>query len=134
MLKETLIYDVGEEVIYQNAAHIEKGVIEKISKSPKTHAIQYHITFKDNRIVVPDIIRSPTQETDIAAIPIHSKDFLEQSILLTEEELRHIQNPLPLTSLEKEWIQLHDKYGHMSFRKMDQLVQNNMLPNKFKMF
>ena len=51
---------------------------------------------------------------------------------MTDEELQYLKHPLPQTPLEKEWMQLHDKYGHMSFRKMDQLVQNNMLPNKFK--
>ena len=108
--------------IYQNAGHIEKDIIEQIAKSTSTQAIQYHIKFKDNRVVVSgvDNIRSPEQDTDILN---DAKDFLGQSNFFTEEELRHLQYSLPLTSVEKEWIQVHDKYRHISFQHIDRLVK-----------
>ena len=61
LLRKALIYDVGEEIVHQKAAHVEKGVIEKITTSPITNALQYHIKFKDNGLIVSgaDSIRAP---------------------------------------------------------------------------
>ena len=51
---------------------------------------------------------------------------------LTEDDIQNLKHPLPLTKLEQEWLNIHDQYGHISFREMDRLVENIMIPSKFK--
>ena len=130
---DELLYQIGEVVVYQNAAHVEKEVIEKVSYEGDLMVPNYHITFKDNRKIttIADNIRT-ADETDMATIPMNPKQFIEHSKMLTEDEIKSLQHPLPLTKLEREWIKLHDRYGHMSFTEMDKLVTNNMLPKKFQ--
>ena len=50
-LKDQILYDVGEEVVYQNVDHIEKGVIERITSKTNMNVPEYHVKFKDNRVV-----------------------------------------------------------------------------------
>ena len=64
--------------------------------------------------------------------PIKPREFLKHSLHLTEEDIQKLKHPLPLTKMEREWLDIHDQYGHLSFREMDRLVENNMLPVKFK--
>ena len=42
---DKLLYLIGEEVLYQNAAHIEKGVIENVSYEGDMKVPHYHITY-----------------------------------------------------------------------------------------
>ena len=79
-----------------------------------------------------DLLRSTTLDNDLATIPAAPRDFLEQAKHLAEGDLQFIQNQIPLTPLEQEWISLHNKYGHMSFNQMDRLVQNSVSPDKLK--
>ena len=105
-----LLYHIGEEVVYQNAAHVEKGIIKRVSYKGDMKIPHYHITFKDNRKIttIADNIRT-ADETDMATIPTNSKQFIEYSKMLTEDEIKSLQHPLPLTKLEREWIKLHDR-------------------------
>ena len=129
---DRLLYYIGEEVMYHNAAHVEKGIIENITYNGDMKIPTYHIKFKDNREVrSPAEMLKSTDKTDMATIPINPKDFVENSKMLTVEELKNLNHPLPLSKLEKEWIRMHDKYGHLSFAEMDKLVINNVLPKKF---
>ena len=118
---DKLVYQIREEVLYQNVAHVEKGVIEKISYEGDMKVPHYHITFKDSRKIksISDNLRS-ADETDMATIPTSPKQFIEHSKMLTEEDIKNLQHPLPLTKLEKEWIKIHDRYGYMSCTEMDE--------------
>ena len=78
------------------------------------------------------MLKSP-DETDMATIPTNPKDFVEILKMLTVEEIKNLNHPLPLSKLEKEWIRMHDKYRHLSFAEMDKLMCNNILPKKFEM-
>ena len=60
------------------------------------------------------------------------KQFIDHSKMLAEDDIKNAQYLLPLTKLERKWIQLHDRYGHMSFTEMYKLVTNNMLTKKFQ--
>ena len=42
-------YQYGEEVLYKNAEHVEKGVIENIKRDIETKKILYDIKFRDDR-------------------------------------------------------------------------------------
>ena len=128
------LYDVGEDILYKNEDHVENGIIDKITKSHKNSLeLDYHIKFKDNRKVVTtkDHIQS-IDETDVATVPISTKDYKHHEQCLTQTEIQLLKNPLPLSEMEREWKLIHDKLGHLSFTKMDRLVKNNLLPSKFK--
>ena len=126
--RDQLLYDVEEDIIYQNSDHIKKGIIERITYENDMKIPHYHIKFKDNRMVKvkADNLRCPTSENNLATVPITPQDYLDQPKNLIEEDLQFVQNPTPLTSLEQEWLSLHNKYGHLSFTQMDKLVENNM--------
>ena len=126
------LYECGEEILYKNAEHVEKGIIEAINKDDVNNNVLYEIKFRDDRKVTAfqDNIKAP-DETDLSVVPNDANDFLQSSKCLTKEELNLIQHPHPLIPLQKEWKTVHDQYGHLLFAKMDLLVQNNMLPKKF---
>ena len=71
-------------------------------------------------------------ETDVATIPIQIQDFSEYQRCLTQKEIQMLKNPVPLTKLERDWKLMHDKLGHLTFATMERLVENNMLPSKFR--
>ena len=98
------LYGVGEEIIYQNSDHVEKGIIEKMTYDNDIKIPQYHVKFKDKRMAKAraDTQRCPKSENDLATIPTTPKDFLEQVQYLTEEDLRFTQNPTSLTSFKQE--------------------------------
>ena len=127
-------YKVGEEVLYKNVDHMEKGVIDKISTSdgPHNNAL-YHIKFRDNRCISTsaDCIQA-NDETDVASIPISGEEYNQHAKCLTEQEIKLLKHPLPLLPIEREWKVLHDNLGHLSFSMMDRLVENNILPRKFR--
>lgn len=64
-------YDVGEEVLYKNKDHIEKGIIEDISLLDYSNTPSLTVKFHDSRKVQahPDQI-STSEENDVADIPI----------------------------------------------------------------
>ena len=70
-------------------------------------------------------------ETSLASIPKKPGDFMEQTKSLKKEDLHHIAHELPLRALETEWLRLHDKLSHMLYAQMDEMVKQNLLPNKF---
>ena len=43
-----------------------------------------------------------------------------------------LKNPYKLTKLGKEWMTLHDQYGHLSSKEMEDLVAFEVFPSKFK--
>ena len=58
-------------------------------------------------------------------------EFVEHAKCLTEDDLRLLQHPVPLTRLQKEWKVVHNNCGHLPFAQMDKLVQHKILPQKF---
>ena len=50
-MKDQLLYNVGEEVVYSNSDHVEKGIIERIENKNDYNVPEYVVKFKDNRIV-----------------------------------------------------------------------------------
>ena len=113
-------YDVGEEIVYKNSDHVEKGVIEAIRYNNKTGAPVVDVKFRGGRRLESalDTI-SALDETDITNLPYTSNDFVEHAKCLTSDELQQLQHPLPLTKLERQWKILHDKFGHIPFSDMD---------------
>ena len=132
-LKEKVMYKCGEEVLYKNQDHVEKGVIEKIVFDEVTKKINYDVKFRDDRKITAheDNILS-NDETDVSLLPNEAKEFISTARCLTAEEIRMIKEPPVLSNIEKEWKSIHDQYGHLPFASMDKLVTNNILPSKFK--
>ena len=126
-------YKIGEEVLYKNNDHVEKGVIERICLDKQLQDYKFDIKFKGGQKVITsrDSIMA-LDETDVSQIPYTSEEFLQHAKCLTAEELDLIKRPLPLSPVQREWKVLHDKLGHMSFRDMDKLVTHGCLPQKFK--
>jgi len=127
-------YECGEEIVYKNGEHVEAGIIESIKVNDKADSILYSITFRDDRKVTanPNNILA-SDETDVSIVPTTTQDFVHHSKCLTKEEIELIRHPHPLSKLQKEWkTAIHDQFGHLPFAKMDWLVENNMLPAKFK--
>jgi len=126
-------YECGEEIVYKNGEHIEAGIIESIKVNDKADSILYNITFRDDRKVTANADNIlANDETDVSIVPTSTQDFVQQSKCLTAEEIKLIRHPHPLSKLQKEWKTIRDQFGHLPFAKMDQLVENNMLPAKFK--
>ena len=126
-------YKHGEEVIYKNEDHVEKGIIEDVYRDPSTKDILYEIKFRDDRRLktFKENIMAKG-ETDVSLLPNEVSDFIHQSKCLTADEVEMIRNPKKLTNLQKEWKIIHDQYGHLPFSMMDKLVENNLLPGKYK--
>ena len=119
--------------MYKNADHIESGFIKSISKDKNKNVPIFNITFKGDcqieaqmdQILVPD-------ETDIGNIPVSTEDFLEAAEHLTADDIKLIQSPEILSTLQIEWKMLHDRHGHTPFSDMDRLAECGILPGKFK--
>ena len=94
-------YDVGEEVLYKNKDHVEKGIIEGIKLLDYSNTPEITVKFRDTRKATahPDQI-STSEETDAADIPISPQEFLENAIHLSEDDLQKLKNPNQLTDLE----------------------------------
>ena len=125
-------YKIGEEVLYKNNDHVEKGVIENICIDKQLNDYKINVKFRGGRKI--DANRDnimALDETDVSQVPYTSQEFLQHAKCLTAEELDLLKHPLPLTPLQKEWKVLHDKLGHISFRDMDKLVHHGCLPRKF---
>ena len=73
-----ILFGVGEDVIYQNLDHVEKGIIERITYENKLQIPHFHIKFKDNRVVKihANNLHYQTLENDFATLPITLTDFL----------------------------------------------------------
>ena len=90
------------------------------------------IKFGDGRRVEASLDNVMAEdETDISVIPLTATEFVEHAKCLTEEDIKLLQHPVPLTKLQKEWKVLHDYYGHLPFAQMDKLVKHQILPQKF---
>ena len=75
--KDQILYDVGEEVLYHNAGHVETGIVENIKPKKYVHTPEYQIKFKDNRSVNTSADHIKTKdENDLASIPIKPEEFL----------------------------------------------------------
>ena len=126
-------YKIGEEVTYKYDDHVEKGIIDKITFDLEKKDHDFCIIFKDGRRVIANKNSiMADDETDISQVPYTSEEFLQNAKCLTQEELNLLKHPLPLSSLQREWKILHDKLGHIPFADMDKLVQNDVLPSKFR--
>ena len=126
-------YTIGEEIIYKNCDHVEKGVIEAIKSNPETKAPIFEIKFRGGRRIESKMdTLAALDDSDITNLPYTSEDFIEHARCLNKDELHQIQHPLPLTKLEREWKILHDKFGHIPYADMDKLVEHDIFPAKFK--
>ena len=98
-------YDCGEEVIYKNTDHIEKGVIEKVDIDKKTKDFIYDIEFRDDRKITTsrDHVMA-VDETDVSILPSEAKDFIYNAKCLTREEIQQIKNPKQPSNLQREWL------------------------------
>ena len=126
-------YKIGEQIVYKNCDHVEKGIIEAIKCDKTSNAPLLEIKFKDGRKVdsAIDTIMA-TDENDVGQLPYSTNEFINHAKCLTADELNLIKNPLPLNKLEREWKVLHDKFGHIPFSDMDKLVDNDVFPSRFK--
>ena len=68
--------------MYQNSAHVEKGVVETITNEGKMRVSTYHIKFKDKRQIIStsERIRS-SDETDIVTILKPSFNIIQKKRL-----------------------------------------------------
>ena len=131
--KQVVPYAIGEEIVYKNNDHIEKGVIEDISIDKDDSQFLAHVKFSGNRKAVAKFDQiMALEETDLATIPYTSSEYIQQARCLNEEELSMLKNPCRLSELEKEWMKLHDQYGHLSSKEMEKLVEFGVFPSKFK--
>ena len=126
-------YAVGEEILYKNNHHVEKGIVKDVKYDHLKSQIMVHIKFSGNRKVKahPDQIMSK-EETDVATIPYTATEYLEQTKCLNAEELSMFRNPEKLSDLQKEWMLLHDQYGHLTSAEMSKLVDFGVFPRKLK--
>ena len=73
------LYKCGEEILYKNEDHIEKGIIESINRKDKISDIQYDIKFQDGRKMTAFCDNTNVlDETDLSLVPNEVNDFLEQ--------------------------------------------------------
>ena len=126
-------YDVGEAVIFKDSHHFEKGVIEDIKVLDYSNTPVFDIKLKNGRKEIAQSDQITTEdETDLSDIPVTHHEFLENARYLSEEDLKKIEHPLPLSPIEVEWKRLHDRHGHISFTEMDKLVECGIFPTKFE--
>ena len=94
-------YKIGEEVLYKNNDHVEKGVIECICLDKQLQDYKFDIKFKGGQKVITsrDSIMA-LDETDVSQIPYTSEEFLQHAKCLTAEELDLIKRPLPLSPVQ----------------------------------
>jgi len=71
-------------------------------------------------------------ETYVLEIPFLSEHYVQQAKCVNEEELAILTRPSNLSDLQKEWMILHDQYGHVSSKEMTALVEFGVFPRKFK--
>ena len=127
------IYECGEEVLYKNGDHVEKGIIEQIKPSVLNDGPMFDIKFRDDRKITPREENIMTNdETDVSLFPNEASDYVRYAKCLSVADMELIRNPQPLTPLQQEWKSIHDQYGHLPFAIMYKLVQNNQLPKKFE--
>ena len=126
-------YAVGEDILYKNNDHIEKGIVKDVKYDHLKSQIMVHIKFSGNRKgkAHPDQIMSK-EETDNATIPYTATEYLEQTKCLNAEELSMFRNPEKLSDLQKEWMLLHDQYDHLTSAEMSKLVDFGVFPRKLK--
>ena len=129
---QSVPYDVGEEVIFKNNDHVEKGIIEEIKLLDYSNTPSLTVKFNDSRKAEahPDQITSE-EENDVANIPVSPQEFLQNAKYLNEEHLKQLQNPKQLSEMEIEWKRLHDCHGHLAFSDMDKLTAHGVFPKRF---
>ena len=125
-------YKIGEILTFRENDHVEDGVLERIDFDETLCAPVFTIKFRDSRRVTAtkEMILAK-DEDDVASLPIQPSEFLRHANCLSEEDLKLIRHPLPLSTLEREWMREHDRLGHISFSDMDKLVKGGMLDKKF---
>ena len=125
-------YSIGEEVLFKDGDHVERGIIERVTTEPEK-STSYFIKFKNNNSATASVNQlTADNETELGQVPVTPEDFIEQARILDESELSLLTNPLPLNNLQIEWKRIHDKFGHLPFAEMDKLVYHGVLPSKFK--
>ena len=131
--KTIVPYQIGEEVIYKNNDHIEKGVIKEITVDKEQSKIVANIKFTGNSKVTVNFDQIMSlDETDVTTIPFTAADYVEQAKCLNSEELQILQKPDTIFNLQKEWMSLHDQYGHLSSAEMERLLDFGIFHKKFK--
>ena len=131
--KEVVLYNIGEEVIYKNNDHIEKGVIENIAIDKEQSKLLAQVKFSGNRKVTANLDQIMSlDETNVATIPSTSAEYIEQAKCLNKEELQMLKHPDKMSELQKEWMMLHDQYGYLSTTEMERLLKFGFFPKKFK--
>jgi hypothetical protein len=125
-------YSIGEEVLYKDDDHVERGIIERVSLGPDK-LTTYEIKLKNNHTATatPSQLTAP-DETELADIPTSPQDFIANAKFMDSNELALLAKPLPLNKIEVEWKKIHDKFGHLPFAELDKLVKHGVLPSKFK--
>ena len=72
-------YEVGEEIIFKNGDHVEKGVIEEFKQQLDNNYPLFSIQFSDNREAETHFDQRVTNdETDAGQIPITTEELIEQ--------------------------------------------------------
>ena len=70
-------------------------------------------------------------DPDIGLIPTTIPEKMDASSNLSEDDLDKMTNLVTLSPLQDEFLSLHDRFWHLPFTVMFQLVKMGFLPTKF---
>ena len=125
-------YKIGEILTDRENDQVEDGVLERIDFDQTLGTPVFTIKFRDSRQVkaTKEMILAK-DEDDVASLSFQPSEFLRHAKCLSEDDLKLIQHPLPLSTIEREWMREHDRLGHISFAEKDKLVKGGVLAKKF---
>ena len=125
--------EVGATVRYIKNDHVEKGVLVGVNITDQSNPPFFTIEFHDGRRVETTREHVEMLDTpDLFEIPVKAKSIIDIASAIPEDLLEKMMNPESLTPLQQLWIWWHEKMDHLPRADMNELVDQGLLPSKFK--
>ena len=125
-------FHVGETILYINAGQTLYIRIEEISLDEKA-VLQFRVRTTNNEMIetTKESLQSP-DDPDIGWIPTMLPEKKQFASNLTEKEIDDITSPVSLSSLQEEFVSLHERLWHLPFTVIFRLVKFGFLSKKFQ--
>ena len=125
-------YEIGMEIQYIKDDHTELATITSITTNNNSPTI-YTLRLASTEQIVEttqDFMKS-LEEQELTQFPSTTSDIKEIISQLSKDDLLQLLN-FQHSTLQQEFLTLHEHLNHLSFKDMFQLIEHGKLPEKFK--
>ena len=124
------MFHVGETLLYSNVGHTTYVKVEDIFLDNDV-VLRFRVRTKNEELIeaTKESLRAP-DDPYTGWIPTTIPEKTDAASKLSEDELDNITNPVTLSPLQEEFLDLQEQFWNLPFTVMFRLVKMGFLPTK----